>query len=104
MGLYYPKAKITFEPHFQFEPGNIGFLTQSGSHAYRVIGQGTERGLRFSKVISYGNGIDLNEVDFLDHFAEDPDTEIIAAYGEGVRDGRRFHAALRRAPRNRSLC
>ena len=97
MGLYYPKAKITFEPHFQFEPGNIGFLTQSGSHAYRAIGQGTERGLRFSKVISYGNGIDLNEADFLDHFAEDPDTEIIAAYVEGVRDGRRFLAALRRA-------
>jgi acyl-CoA synthetase (NDP forming) len=97
MGLYYPKAKITFEPHFQFEPGNVGFLTQSGSHAYRVIGQGTERGLRFSKVISYGNGIDLNEADFLDHFAEDPDTEIIAAYVEGVRDGRRFLAALRRA-------
>jgi acyl-CoA synthetase (NDP forming) len=97
MGLYYPKSKITFEPHFQFEPGNIGFLTQSGSHAYRVIGQGTERGLRFSKVISYGNGIDLNEADFLDHFAEDPETEIIAAYVEGVRDGRRFLAALRRA-------
>jgi acyl-CoA synthetase (NDP forming) len=97
MGLYYPKGRITFEPHFQFEAGNIGFLTQSGSHAYRVIGRGTERGLRFSKVISYGNGIDLNEADFLDHFAEDPETEIVAAYVEGVHDGRRFLAALRRA-------
>jgi acyl-CoA synthetase (NDP forming) len=97
MGIYYPKGKITFEPHFQFEPGNVGFLTQSGSHAYRVIGRGIERGLRFSKVISYGNGIDLNEADFLDHFAEDPETDVIAAYVEGVHDGRRFLAALRRA-------
>ena len=97
MGLYYPKGKITFEPHFKFEPGNVGFLTQSGSHAYRVIGRGTERGLRFSKVISYGNGIDLNEADFLCHFAEDPETDVIAAYVEGVHDGRRFLRALRHA-------
>ena len=78
-------------------PGNVGFLSQSGSHAFRVIGRGKDRGLGFSKVISYGNALDLNEADFLEHFAEDPDTEVIAAYIEGVRDGRRFFEALRRA-------
>jgi acyl-CoA synthetase (NDP forming) len=97
MGLYYPKAKLTFDPDIPAEPGNVGFLSQSGSHAFRVIGHGWNRGLRFSKVISYGNALDLNEVDFLDHFAVDPDTDVIAAYIEGVRDGRRFFQALRRA-------
>jgi acyl-CoA synthetase (NDP forming) len=97
MGLYYPQGRITFDPNFLFEPGNVGFLTQSGSHAYRVLSQGLGRGLRFSKVISYGNGLDLNEADFLDHFAEDPETDIIAAYIEGVHDGRRFLRALRHA-------
>jgi acyl-CoA synthetase (NDP forming) len=97
MGLYYPKAKLTFDPGLPAEPGDIGFLTQSGSHAFRVIGRGKERGLRFSKVISYGNALDLDESDFLDHFAEDPETSIIAAYVEGIRDGRRFFSALRRA-------
>jgi acyl-CoA synthetase (NDP forming) len=62
-----------------------------------VIRRGKERGLRFSKAISYGNALDLDEADFLDHFAEDPDTSVIAAYVEGLRDGRRFFAALRRA-------
>jgi len=97
MGLYYPKMKITFDPEIITEPGNVGFLTQSGSHAFRVIGRGRDRGLRFSKVISYGNAIDLNEADFLDHFADDTDTDVIAAYVEGIRDGRRFYQALRRA-------
>ena len=41
--------------------------------------------------------MDLNEADLLAHFAEDPDTEVIAAYIEGVRDGRRFFDALRLA-------
>jgi len=97
MGLYYPKRRITFDPAVLEGPGNIGFLSQSGSHAFRVVGRGKNRGLRFSKIISYGNAIDLNEVDFLRHFADDPDTEVIAAYIEGVRDGRRFFDALRRA-------
>jgi acyl-CoA synthetase (NDP forming) len=97
MGLYYPKGKITFDPDLPREPGNVGFLTQSGSHAFRVIMRGRDRGLRFSKVISYGNAMDITEADLLDHFAEDPDTEVIATYIEGVRDGRRFFEALRRA-------
>lgn len=98
MGLYYPKQRITFDPMvLEEEPGNIGFLSQSGSHAFRVIGRGKNRGLRFSKVISYGNALDLNEVDFLYHFADDPETEVIAAYIEGLRDGKRFFEALRYA-------
>jgi len=97
MGLYYPKAKITFDPALNDAPGEVGFLTQSGSHAFRVIMRGKDRGLRFSKVISYGNALDLDEADFLDHFAEDPETKVIAAYVEGIRDGGRFFAALRRA-------
>lgn len=97
MGLYYPKAKLTFDPELPVVAGNIGFLSQSGSHAFRVIGRGAARGLGFSKVVSYGNALDLNEADFLDHFALDPDTDFIAAYVEGVRNGRRFFEALRRA-------
>jgi acyl-CoA synthetase (NDP forming) len=97
MGLYSPKQKITFGADMPREPGNIGFLSQSGSHAFRVLKRGGARGLRFSKVVSYGNALDLNEADFLDYFAEDPDTDIIAAYIEGVKEGRRFFGALRRA-------
>jgi acyl-CoA synthetase (NDP forming) len=97
MGLYYPKMKITFDPIMPYEPGNVGVLTQSGSHAFRVIGRGKDRGLRFSKVISYGNAMDLNEADFLEHFTDDPDTDIIGAYIEGLHSGRRFFEALRRA-------
>src|SRR3972149_7602627 len=48
MGLYYPKAKITFDPVLPSAPGHVGFLTQSGSHAFRVIMRGKERGLGVS--------------------------------------------------------
>jgi len=52
-------------------------------------------GLGLSKVISYGNGCDLDAVELLDYLADDPETGYIAAYLEGVRDGRRFLEILR---------
>jgi acyl-CoA synthetase (NDP forming) len=48
------------------------------------------RGIRFSRVVSYGNGCDLNESDLLEHAAQDDETEIVAMYLEGPREGRRF--------------
>jgi acyl-CoA synthetase (NDP forming) len=97
MGLYYPKEGISFRPELAKEAGPIGFLSQSGGNAVEFCYHGSLWGLRFSKVISYGNGLDLNEVDFLDYFARDEETRVIAAYVEGVSDGRRFLAALKRA-------
>jgi acyl-CoA synthetase (NDP forming) len=57
----------------------------------------TERGLGFSKAVSMGNQLDLDAADYLDYFADDPDTRVIGGYLEGVPDGRRFQRSLRRA-------
>jgi len=51
--------------------------------------------VQFSKVVSYGNGPDLDSTDFLEYFAADPNTGIIAIYIEGVRDGRGLFQLLR---------
>jgi len=48
------------------------------------------KGIHFSKSISYGNGIDLGFNDFLEYLGDDPNTNLIACYIEGVKDGRRF--------------
>jgi len=50
--------------------------------------------LRFSKVVSYGNALAVDESELLEYFSQDSETEIIAAYIEGVKDGRRFLKAL----------
>jgi acyl-CoA synthetase (NDP forming) len=61
------------------------------------------RGVRFSKVISYGNACDINETDLLEYLADDPDTKIIALYIEGVKDGRRFRRALEKATAGKAV-
>jgi acyl-CoA synthetase (NDP forming) len=97
MGILYPAQGISFRTDMSRENGSIGFLSQSGNLLFELSHFGGPRGLRFSKAISYGNALDLNECDFLDYFAEDPETRVIGAYIEGIRDGRAFISALKRA-------
>jgi acyl-CoA synthetase (NDP forming) len=97
MGLLYPRQGISFRADMPRQPGNVGFLSQSGNLLFELTYLGGPRGLRFSKAVSYGNGLDLSEADFLDYFAGDTETAVVGAYIEGIRDGRRFLAALKRA-------
>ena len=97
MGIYCPRSRISFCSGFPKESGTAGFISQSGGNAFNFVDIGAARGLRFSKVISYGNACDLDETEFLQYLAHDPETEIIAIYIEGVKDGRRFITGLREA-------
>ena len=97
MGLYYPREGVSFGYDFPKEPGPVGLASQSGGGATYFIHLASLRGIRFSKVISYGNALDFNECDFLDYFAQDTETEIILLYVEGATSGRRFFDTLRRA-------
>ena len=95
MGVHYPAGGLSFRPDLPREPGALALLSQSGNNAVELIQHGAVRGLRFGKVVSYGNAADLDESDFLAYLAGDVETEAVLAYVEGVRDARHFLAALR---------
>lgn len=40
----------------------------------------------FSKVVSIGNKVDIQESDLLEYFIKDDDTEIVVLYIEGLKD------------------
>ncbi|MGQ9572312.1 MAG: acetate--CoA ligase family protein [Dehalococcoidia bacterium] len=103
IGIYCPASKLAFGPGSPRAPGPVAFMSQSGGNAADLLTIAAPRGIRFSKVISYGNAADLNESDFLEYLAEDPETKIIGAYIEGVRSGRRFFSAMRRAAARKPL-
>ncbi len=97
MGLYCPAGGISFGGDFPKESGGVAFISQSGLNGEDLVHHAALRGVRFSKVISYGNATDLDESDFFEYCLADPQTEIILAYIEGVKDGPRFQRALRAA-------
>jgi len=96
LGIHSPKAGLSFSSSFPRESGRVALICQSGGNATCFVDAATQRGARFSKVISYGNACDVNESELLDYFASDPETEIVAAYIEGVKDGRRFYQVLKK--------
>jgi acetyltransferase len=59
-----------------------------------VLARAQDEGLGISKFVSYGNGADLTQVDFLDYLRDDPLTRVVALYIESVSDGRAFLRAL----------
>jgi acyl-CoA synthetase (NDP forming) len=97
MGLYVPASRLSFMPGFPTEPGSVAFISQSGGNATEMVYTSAPRGIRYSKVISYGNAADIDEGELLEYLTEDPESEVICAYIEGVKDGRHFFEAMRRA-------
>jgi acyl-CoA synthetase (NDP forming) len=95
MGVYDSSSKLSFRPDLPHEAGDVAFISQSGNNSVELMLHGAARGLRFSKVVSYGNALDLTEADFLEFLAGDSATRVVGAYIEGTRDGRRFLDALK---------
>jgi len=90
------RLNLTFAPGMP-EPGGIAFISHSGALAVAILDWARERRMGFSLFASLGNQADLNESDLLEAAAADAETRVIAAYMEGVADGRRFFETLRAA-------
>ncbi len=94
LGVYSPRVGLSFASDFPRRVGKVALIGQSGGNTSYLIRAASQRGVRFSKAVSYGNASDINESDLLDYFAHDPETEIVAAYIEGIKDGDRFRRIL----------
>jgi acyl-CoA synthetase (NDP forming) len=103
MGVYHPKLGLSFNHELPRESGPVGGFFQSGGGGGEFVRYAALRGVRFSKVISYGNASDIDEVELLDHFASDSETEIITSYIEGVKDGRKFVETLALAAKKKPV-
>ncbi|MBN2563087.1 MAG: acetate--CoA ligase family protein [Phycisphaerae bacterium] len=72
------------------DAGNIGLLSQSGALCTAILDYARGRNIGFSRFISFGNKVDINEVELLWSLAEDPNTHVILMYIEDLSDGQAF--------------
>jgi len=77
--------------------GSIAFFSQSGAMGIAIMDWAIGNEIGFSKFISLGNKADLSEIDFIEHFMNDPDTDMILGYLEDVVDGKRFMEVAKKA-------
>ena len=76
--------------------GEVSFVSQSGALGGAVLSWAEEQRVGFSKFVSYGNAVDVDETDLLEVLREDPETRVACLYIETVTDGRRFLDAAAR--------
>lgn len=96
-GMWSASARLSLFSPQPPQPGHIAFISQSGAFGASMLSAAAERGYGVSRFVSSGNQADLNDADYLEYLAADPETRVIAFYIEGLREGRRFLAAARRA-------
>jgi len=70
--------------------GNIALVSQSGAICAATVEDAITQGIGFSKVVSMGNKVDMDEDDILELLSDDPKTKVIMMYLEDIHDGRRF--------------
>jgi acyl-CoA synthetase (NDP forming) len=100
-GIYCPKSGLTLlpGPDLSRQSGPVAFLAQSGGMAIDLAHTGKWMGIRFSKVVSFGNGADLREAELLQYLASDPETRVITMYIEGIKGGAAFFREIKAAAR-----
>jgi len=76
--------------------GVIGFVSHSGAVCGGTMDWASAVGVGFSRIVSLGNQADVDMADALESLAADPHTQVVAAYIEGLPDGRRFVEAAAR--------
>ncbi len=70
--------------------GGIGYMSQSGALMAAILDMANAQKIGFSKLISFGNKCDVNELDMIKAFADDAKTTVIAGYLENIIDGQAF--------------
>jgi acyl-CoA synthetase (NDP forming) len=90
---FYPIFSSSFENGWP-RPGRIGIASQSGAYGTHMFATARNRNIGTPICVTTGNEGDVTIGDVIGWLAEDPDTDVIAAYAEGIREADSFLAAL----------
>ncbi len=104
MGISNPKTRIYFAHKLPLVSGSVAFISQSGGNAYRHLYAARIKDYHFSKIISLGNQIDLDIIDFLRYLQSDPETKVISIYIEDIkRNGNEFVQLLKETTKDKPV-
>jgi acyl-CoA synthetase (NDP forming) len=78
-------------------PGHVGVVLQSGAMLVHVHKLALRRGIGLNCLVSSGNEAMVDATDFLQYLVQDPETHVLAALLEGIRDPERFARIARQA-------
>ncbi|QUN32782.1 acetate--CoA ligase family protein (plasmid) [Cupriavidus sp. KK10] len=87
----------TFTGVAEVRAGRVGIVSQSGAYGSHLVVSAMEAGVYPSSVVMTGNEADLTVGDIVRLLVDDPNTDVIALYSEGINDGDGLVEALQAA-------
>jgi acyl-CoA synthetase (NDP forming) len=88
----------SFTPEFSWLPkGNIALVSQSGGISHLIGFMAMRERTGFSKIVGLGNHLNVDFPEMVDYLMDDPDTQVIALYIEGMDEPRRFIDAMKKS-------
>lgn len=89
-------ANASFAPSLPYR-GHTALVSQSGALLIALDGTTFIRQFGCSSMVSLGNMSDVDFADTINYYAQDPDTTCVTLYVEGLKNGRAFIEAGRKA-------
>ena len=100
LGILAPTMRLNASfSHLGSSAGSLAFVAQSGAIVTAVQDWAEPRAVGFSHLVSLGDMLDVDLGDMLDYLANDPRTDAILLYVEGIQHSRKFMSAARAAAR-----
>ena len=83
--------------------GRVAMISQSGAMMTAVLDWADSQKIGFSHFISLGNKCDVDEIDFIEEIADDPETSLLILYLESVNDGEKFMRVVSKATKKKPV-
>lgn len=97
-GIFSGKARLDLTGNGNIPTGRIGMISQSGGIGSQAWNEASKNlGIGFSLFVSFGNQTDIQAHEYLEYMGQDPDTDAIVLYVEGLKpgSGRKFFDTAR---------
>jgi acetyltransferase len=103
-GLVSTPARLCAQIVAPYPPaGRIAVASQSGNFVSSFMNLARATGVGISRAVSAGNAAAVSVADYLDFYADDPETSVGLAYIEGITDGYELMSRLGGAARRKPL-
>jgi acetate---CoA ligase (ADP-forming) len=94
-GMFVAASGVNLTPREHIPRGSVALLSQSGNVVVGLYEQARQTGFGFSACVGVGNQVDVGLGELLAYFADDPASNTVAVYVEGLRgSGAEFRAGL----------
>lgn len=99
----YSNLNASFAPIGKLPKGNISIISQSGGMGTTLLSYIIEANLGFSKYVGVGNRANVEIADILLYLRDDPNTEVICVFMEGLDKAREFLQVAKKVAREKAV-